>query len=300
MIRTLPTLRPPLTRLISGIAPSRWGQDAMPEHHSPDTLRPKANAALTPPPLAFSRAELNAIRSRLNDAPTMPLNEMPPHTCKFDKRPPRDSGVLIPLANIGGVAHIIVELRAAALRVHASEASFPGGKVEEGDANVVQTALRETEEELSLPMANIEVLGALTPEYSLGNKARVWPIIGFVHPSDAIDAATESAISGDATARNPLPSINLSTLHPDPGEVSGLIPLPLSAVADPSRQAAHYFRLDGRRPYWKIRCGDLIHPPPEEAMSLEVWGLTGWFLTRFAEQMGWSDRPPVSLPPTED
>jgi hypothetical protein len=122
-----------------------------------------------------------------------------------------------------------------------------------------------------------------------------------VHPTDAFDAATDAAISG-APARTPLPSLNLSTLRPDPGEVSGIIPLPLSAVADPARQAAHYFRLDGRRPYWKIRCGDLIHPPPEnpETMPMEVWGLTGWFLARFAEQMGWSDRPPVSLPPTDD
>lgn len=39
------------------------------------------------------------------------------------------------------------------------------------------SALRESEEELDLPAGHVEVLGALKPEYSLGNKARVWPII---------------------------------------------------------------------------------------------------------------------------
>jgi hypothetical protein len=125
MLRTLrPASLPTLSRTVfSGIAPSRWGADAMPEHLPPAaSLRPQPNAGLTPPPLAFSRADLAAMRAKLNDAPTMPIDQMPAHTCKFDKRPPRDAGVLIPLANIGGVAHVLMEVRAAGLRVHASEA----------------------------------------------------------------------------------------------------------------------------------------------------------------------------------
>lgn len=59
---------------------------------------------------------------------------------------------------------------------------------------------------------------------------------------------------------------------------------------------AHYFRSDSSRPYWKIRVGDLLHPPPDEndehMKNLEVWGLSGWFLSKFAIRMGWSDAPP--------
>lgn len=42
---------------------------------------------------------------------------------------------------------------------------------------MVAAALRETEEELALPQDHVEILGSLPPEYSLGNKSRVWPVI---------------------------------------------------------------------------------------------------------------------------
>lgn len=46
------------------------------------------------------------------------------------------------------------------------------------DRSLVQAALREAHEELELPPENVEILGMLnSPEYSLGNKARVWPIV---------------------------------------------------------------------------------------------------------------------------
>lgn len=112
---------------------------------------------------------------------------------------------------------------------------------------------------------------------------------GFVHAS----APTSEPISGDA----PLASINLSSLVPEPGEVAALLPLPLSAVADPTRQAAHYFRLNGRWPYWKIRADDFVQPPAEPGEKLEIWGLSGWFLSRLATRCGWSDVPEVNLPP---
>ena len=116
---------------------------------------------------------------------------------------------------------------------------------------------------------------------------------GFIHPHDALACATDDAL-GPADA--PLESISLSSLRPDPGEVAALLPLPLSAVDDPTRKVAHYFRSDSSRPYWKIRVGDLLHPPPDESdehmKNLEVWGLSGWFLSKFAIRMGWSDAPP--------
>lgn len=45
------------------------------------------------------------------------------------------------------------------------------------DNNLVETALRESNEELQIPPGNVEILGALPSEYSLGNKSRVWPVV---------------------------------------------------------------------------------------------------------------------------
>lgn len=108
---------------------------------------------------------------------------------------------------------------------------------------------------------------------------------------------TSEPISGD----KPLDSISLSSLVPEPGEVAALLPLPLSAIADPTRQVPHYFRLNGRWPYWKIRATDFVMPPsdaePSEYDKLEIWGLSGWFLSRLATRCGWSDVPQISLPP---
>ena len=52
------------------------------------------------------------------------------------------------------------------------------------DHSIAGTALRETYEELGIPSANVEILGMLDrPEYSLGNRARVWPVVVRVYLS---------------------------------------------------------------------------------------------------------------------
>jgi hypothetical protein len=82
-----------------------------------------APSRLIPPPPVFTRAEIERVRSTLLPAPTMPLTTLPPHTERLKAdREPRDAAVLIPLCNIGGVASLLMEVRAAAMRVHASEA----------------------------------------------------------------------------------------------------------------------------------------------------------------------------------
>lgn len=75
--------------------------------------------------------------------------------------------------------------------------------------------------------------------------------------------------------------------------MAAILPLPLSALNDKSRHAPHYFRLDGAKPYWKIRCEDLCEPRLEDQEHLEIWGLSGWFLSRLATRLGWSDTPAV-------
>lgn len=74
-----------------------------------------------PLPATFSRADLDYIRERLLPPPPE-FDGLPPHTKGSPERPPRESAVILPLCNVVGQATLIMQVRAAALRVHASEA----------------------------------------------------------------------------------------------------------------------------------------------------------------------------------
>ncbi len=75
--------------------------------------------------------------------------------------------------------------RTAHLNAHAGQVSFPGGSAEADDADVVATALRETEEEIGLARSRVEVIGRLT-DYLTVTGFRVAPIVALVHPPFAL------------------------------------------------------------------------------------------------------------------
>jgi 8-oxo-dGTP pyrophosphatase MutT (NUDIX family) len=80
----------------------------------------------------------------------------------IDAREARNAGVTIPLTLAPTLtAHLLV--RADHLRDHAGEVGFPGGKVESYDENPRATALRETEEEVGIARADLDILGELEP-----------------------------------------------------------------------------------------------------------------------------------------
>ncbi len=71
--------------------------------------------------------------------------------------------------------------RTAHLTDHAGQVSFPGGRAEESDASPIETALRETEEEVGLHRRHVDVLGVL-PEYFTVTGYRVTPVVSLVQP----------------------------------------------------------------------------------------------------------------------
>lgn len=71
-----------------------------------------------------------------------------------------NSAVLIPLFESNGEFHLLFEKRAASIR-QGGEICFPGGEIENSDKNVIETAIRETEEEIGIPKKKISVLGKL-------------------------------------------------------------------------------------------------------------------------------------------
>ncbi|KAJ7050512.1 hypothetical protein C8F01DRAFT_1178615 [Mycena amicta] len=229
----------------------------------------------------FSLRNLSAIRTVLRDA----APSKPPSLDAVDKL--KTAAILVPLCNVQGVAGILLQIRSRSMRSHSGEVSCPGGKVDELDAILLDTALRETTEELGIPSDRIQVLGSLAqPERSLRGDL-VWPFVGFVH-------ATGEQTSGNED--DPLPSIDLSTIQKSSSkhEVDFVFHLPLAELVNPARLRPYLFR--NERPYSAIDVSDLVplssglrsisveKPQADEVGAgregrVEVWGLTGWYLT---------------------
>ncbi len=91
------------------------------------------------------------------------------------------ASVLIPLVQREGGLTMLLTQRTAHLTDHAGQISFPGGRAEDYDSSPVDTALRETEEEIGLDRKHVEIIGAL-PDYVTGTGYRVTPVVGLVQP----------------------------------------------------------------------------------------------------------------------
>lgn len=89
------------------------------------------------------------------------------------------AGVLIPVIERVAGLSVLLTQRSAELKHHAGQVSFPGGRMEEHDADVVQTALRETHEEVGIPPQAIDVVGYLPPMPTVTGYA-VTPVVGLI------------------------------------------------------------------------------------------------------------------------
>jgi 8-oxo-dGTP pyrophosphatase MutT (NUDIX family) len=95
----------------------------------------------------------------------------------------RHAAVLVPLyLDAAGGLHAVFTERRADLRSHAGEISFPGGRRDEDDAHLCETALRETHEEIGLPPAAVELLGALQPTPTFVTDYAIYPFVGLIEP----------------------------------------------------------------------------------------------------------------------
>jgi 8-oxo-dGTP pyrophosphatase MutT (NUDIX family) len=93
----------------------------------------------------------------------------------------RRAAVLIPIVERPDGLTILLTQRTAHLNNHAGQVSFPGGSAEELDSSAIETALRETEEEIGLARRHIEIVGVL-PDHITASSYLVTPVIGLVTP----------------------------------------------------------------------------------------------------------------------
>jgi 8-oxo-dGTP pyrophosphatase MutT (NUDIX family) len=133
------------------------------------------------------------------------------------------AAVLVPLVARGGQIAVLLTQRTPHLHDHAGQISFPGGRVEAGDAAREDTALRETEEEIGLPRSRVTVLGRL-PDYAIPSGFRITPVVGWIEPP--------------------------FELRPDPFEVADVFEAPLAHFLDPAHYQRREYRFRGRHRHY--------------------------------------------------
>lgn len=90
----------------------------------------------------------------------------------------RASAVLVPLYDHDGEAWVVLTRRSANLRAHSGEVSFPGGRHDDGDPDLVATALREANEEIALDPTHVEVVGELDHLATVTSGSFIVPYVG--------------------------------------------------------------------------------------------------------------------------
>lgn len=97
-------------------------------------------------------------------------------------RPPVPAAVLVPIVDRADGLAVLLTQRSSKLAHHAGQISFPGGRLEEGDADAVAAALRETEEEIGIDRALVSVAGFLPDHLIPVSGYRVTPVVSFLRP----------------------------------------------------------------------------------------------------------------------
>lgn len=159
------------------------------------------------------------------------------------------AGVLIPLMQGPGeeLALLLTE-RSADLRHHAGQVSFPGGRMEPGDADIAATALRETHEEIGIAREQVAVVGYLEPMPTITGYA-VTSVVGLVEPG--------AELSIDTT------------------EVASAFEVPLDYLLDPASRRIGERELRGRR----VRMIEFHYA------GQRIWGATALIILRLLKML---------------
>ncbi len=161
---------------------------------------------------------------------------------------PRPAAVLVPIVGRPGGLTVLLTRRSDTLPVHKGQISFPGGRVEDNDVDDVETALRETEEEIGLARDRVEVIGRLDT-YTTRTGFQVTPVVGLIRPP--------------------------FDLIPDPVEVAEIFEVPLRFVLDIGNHQRHSREWQETvRHFWVL-----------PYQHYYIWGATAGMLVNLADVM---------------
>lgn len=177
---------------------------------------------------------------------TSALRRMAPAPRGWQKRdyPPQPAAVMILIyPSDAGILNTVLTLRAAGLRGHSGQVSFPGGRREPQDEDLTATARRETCEEIGIGGERLSILGQLPQFYIPASHHAVLPVIGHYAGQPAF--------------------------APNPAEVAEVFSLALEDLLKPRFKFVERRRLRGydtRVPYYKVK-------------GHKVWGATAMLLS---------------------
>ncbi len=156
------------------------------------------------------------------------------------------AAVLVPLVERASGFQVLLTQRTDNLSAHAGQISLPGGRVEPGDKDAVQAALRETAEEIGLAHSRIEVIGRLDT-YITGTGYEIVPVAGLV--------------------------VAPFSLRLDPQEVTEAFEVPLSFILDRANHKRETRQLkNGMRSFFVL-----------PYQNRYIWGATAGILVNLAE-----------------
>lgn len=95
------------------------------------------------------------------------------------------AAVLVPLYEREGDLVAVFTKRREELRRHAGQISFPGGRRDPDDSGLIDTALREADEEIGLQRGAVTLLGALTPTTVVASGFAIYPFVGAIERPSA-------------------------------------------------------------------------------------------------------------------
>jgi len=214
----------------------------------------------------------NGLADRLREVVSRPLDEwrevyegFSPVDLETGERRPRvpppgtDSrraAVLVPILVEGEDARVVFTVRKDDLADHAGQISFPGGSIESDDGSLMETALREAEEEIDLSPELVEVVGELEEMYIPPSNFRVSPFVGLLPPEAEMVLA--------------------------PDEVEEIFTVSLATLTARETFRKVLWRRDGRDyevPVFAIEC-----PVPRN-----IWGATAAMTAALLARLGWQE-----------
>lgn len=183
-----------------------------------------------------------------------------PRDLEIDRSFP-EAAVLVPITR-GEDPELLLTLRASGLSTHGGEVAFPGGRRDPEDADLMQTALREAEEEVGLPPGLVEMVGPLSPLVSR-HGIKVTPFVGIV--PDYVEYKANDA------------------------EIAAVFQVPLSFFLEDQREVTH--RIDYLGQSWYVPC--------YRYGEFKIWGLTAIMVVELVNLLYGADialhRPPESF-----